>query len=195
MMISPLHEAAEPMQIESLPLPGVLVVEPRVFADARGFFMETHQKQKYAAAGIAAEFVQDNLSRSCRGTLRGLHYQLRHPQGKLVQVFDGEVFDVAVDVRRDSPTFGRWSGTLLSGENRRQLWIPPGFAHGFCVLSESALMFYKCTDYYHPEHERTLLWNDPAVGIEWPLDSEPILSDKDRRGLPLDEVDCYESTP
>jgi len=190
------------MHIQPLELSGVLIVEPRVFADARGFFMETYQKQRYAAAldgcaaahassaaaGIAADFVQDNLSLSCRGTLRGLHYQIEHPQGKLVQVFAGEVFDVAVDVRRDSPTFGRWTGTVLSGENHRQLWVPPGFAHGFCVLSETALLFYKCTDYYHPEHERTLLWNDATVGVEWPLEGEPILSEKDRRGLPLDEL-------
>lgn len=181
------------MQISRTDLPGVLVVEPKVFGDARGYFLETYQRERYVAAGIDAAFVQDNLSRSRKGTLRGLHYQIEHPQGKLVSVIEGEVFDVAVDLRRKSPTFGKWAGATLSGDNHRQLWIPPGFAHGFCVLSETATFFYKCTDYYHPEHERTLLWNDPAVGVEWPLDVEPILSGKDARGLPLGEVECFES--
>ncbi|MFQ5735043.1 MAG: dTDP-4-dehydrorhamnose 3,5-epimerase, partial [Planctomycetaceae bacterium] len=154
------------MQVHETDIPGVLLIEPQVFDDARGFFMETYQKQRYAEAGISVEFVQDNLSRSARGTLRGLHYQIRHPQGKLVQVCDGEVFDVAVDLRKDRPTFGRWTGSTLSAENRRQFYVPPGVAHGFCVLSETATFFYKCTDYYHPEQERTLLWNDPQVGID-----------------------------
>ena len=179
------------MEIRQTTLPGVVVIEPRVFGDARGYFKETWQAGRYAAAGVDAAFVQDNLSRSRRGTLRGLHFQLRHPQGKLVQVFRGEVFDAAVDVRRGSPTFGRWEGTLLSETNHRQLYIPPGFAHGFYVLSETADLFYKCTNTYYPEDERTLLWNDPAVGIEWPLDGEPILSEKDRRGTPLAELECY----
>lgn len=183
------------MQVHQTEIPGVLLIEPRVFGDARGFFKETYQKRRYAEAGIAADFVQDNLSKSAKGTLRGLHYQIRHPQGKLVEVFDGEVFDVAVDLRQDSPAFGRWTGTTLSAENHRQFYLPPGVAHGFCVLSESATFFYKCTDYYHPEHERTLLWSDPRVGIDWPLEGEPILSDKDRAGLPFDRVEYYETSP
>jgi len=183
------------MDIHPTDLPDVIVLQPRVFGDARGYFMETFQKRRYTEAGIADEFIQDNLSMSRRGTLRGLHYQLPHPQGKLVQVFEGEVFDVAVDLRRDSATFGRWAGTTLTAENHRQLWIPPGFAHGFCVLSESAMLFYKCTDYYHPEHERTLQWNDPTVGIDWPLEGDPVLSEKDRHGLPFDRIDCFETSP
>jgi dTDP-4-dehydrorhamnose 3,5-epimerase len=179
------------MDVCQTALPGVVIIQPRVFGDARGYFKETWQRERYAAAGLALDFVQDNVSRSRRGTLRGLHFQLRHPQGKLVQVFEGEVFDVAVDVRRDSPTFGRWDGTLLSADNHRQLYIPPGFAHGFCVLSETADLFYKCSDYYHPEDERTLLWNDPGVGIDWPLEDAPLLSDKDRRGTPLADLECY----
>ena len=180
------------MEVHQTKLPGVLVIEPRVFGDARGYFKETWQRTRYDAAGIAADFVQDNLSRSRQGTLRGLHFQLRRPQGKLVQVFRGEVFDVAVDVRRGSPTFGRWEGIVLSEANHRQLYIPPGFAHGFCVLSESADLFYKCTDYYDPQDERTLLWNDPAVAVEWPLAGAPLLSEKDQRGAPLDKLECYD---
>jgi dTDP-4-dehydrorhamnose 3,5-epimerase len=180
------------MEVHETKLPGVLVIEPRVFGDARGYFKETWQRARYEAAGVTAEFVQDNLSRSRRGTLRGLHFQLRRPQGKLVQVFRGEVFDVAVDVRRGSPTFGRWDGTVLSETNHRQLYIPPGFAHGFYVLTDTADLFYKCTDYYDPHDERTLLWNDSAVAIDWPLAGEPILSDKDRRGTPLDALECYD---
>ena len=183
------------MRIEETSLPGVLLLEPKVFGDARGFFLETFRRQTFEQAGIPGEFVQDNLSQSCRGTLRGLHYQIRNPQGKLVQVFAGEIFDVAVDLRKNSPTFGRWTGATLSGDNHLQLWIPPGFAHGFCVLSESALMFYKCTDTYHPEHERTLMWNDPGVGIDWPLNGEPVLSEKDQRGLPFDQLECYDPAP
>jgi dTDP-4-dehydrorhamnose 3,5-epimerase len=177
------------MQFEATALPGVIAVEPRVFGDHRGFLMEVYHKQRFAEAGITLEFVQDNHSGSCRGTLRGLHYQIQHPQGKLVRVTRGEIWDVAVDVRRGSPHFGRWVGIALSEENRRQVYIPPGFAHGFCVLSEMAEVVYKCTDLYFPEHERTLLWNDPALGIEWPL-GEPILSAKDQRGKPLAEADC-----
>ncbi len=180
------------MQVTRSDIPEVLIIEPRVFADARGFFKETYQRNRFADVGIAAEFVQDNVSRSRRGTLRGLHFQIRHPQGKLVQALSGRIVDVAVDLRRNSPTFGKWTAVELSDENHRQIYVPPGFAHGFCVLSESADIFYKCTDYYYPEHERTLLWNDPAVGIRWPLEVEPILSEKDRRGTPLASIECFE---
>jgi dTDP-4-dehydrorhamnose 3,5-epimerase len=180
------------MQVRETELPGVVIVEPRVFADARGFFKETYRRPRYAEAGIAAEFVQDNISRSRRGTLRGLHFQIVYPQGKLVQCLRGGLFDVAVDVRRGSPTFGRWVGVELSEENHRQIYVPPGFAHGFCVLSETADILYKCTDTYHPEHERTLLWNDPAVGVKWPLETEPVLSPKDQQGKRLAELECFE---
>lgn len=180
------------MEIRETELPGVLLIEPRVFEDSRGFFMETYHQQRYAEAGIDCHFVQDNYSRSCRGTVRGLHYQILHPQGKLVQVVQGEIFDVAVDLRRSSPSFGKWVGVNLSESNRRQLYIPPGFAHGFHVLSDVADFFYKCTDFYFPEHERTLLWNDSDVNIGWPLDGEAILSEKDRQGKPLADAECYE---
>jgi dTDP-4-dehydrorhamnose 3,5-epimerase len=179
------------MNIIPSPLSGLLIIEPKAFGDARGWFLESFQRDRYRAAGIEAEFVQDNCSHSCRGTLRGLHYQLAQPQGKLVFVTRGEVFDVAVDLRRSSPTFGQWKGILLSDENHRQLYIPPGFAHGFCVLSDTADFVYKCTEYYQPSNERTLLWNDLAVAIQWP-DIEPrILSDKDRRGIPLCDAEVY----
>jgi dTDP-4-dehydrorhamnose 3,5-epimerase len=166
-------------------LPEVVLIEPKVFGDARGFFMETWEAKKFADGGIDAKFVQDNHSRSSRWVLRGLHYQLRHTQGKLVRVTEGEVFDVAVDVRRSSPTFGQWAGEYLSAENRRMLWVPPGFAHGFVVLSERVDFLYKCTDYYDPASECTLLWNDPTIGVEWPipLGVEPIISEKDRNGI------------
>lgn len=177
------------MQVRETDLPGVLVIEPRVFPDDRGYFKETYQKRRYAEAGIDAEMVQDNCSRSARGTLRGLHFQVQQPQGKLVEVTAGEIFDVAVDVRRDSPWFGRWTGVRLSESNHLQIYVPPGFAHGFCVLSEEATVTYKCTDYYAPEHERTLLWNDPDVGIEWPLSEPPRLSEKDEAGRMLAELD------
>lgn len=167
------------MKVETTKIPGLVIIEPRVFGDTRGFFKETYATQRYAEAGIAAPFVQDNLSKSSRGVLRGLHLQHPHGQGKLVQVLLGEVFDVAVDVRRGSPTFGQWVGVTLSAENHRQFYIPPGFAHGFCVTSETALFSYKCTDGYHPECEHGVLWNDPEVGIEWPV-AEPSLSDKDK---------------
>ena len=169
------------MQLRLTDLPGVMIVEPKVFEDPRGFFMETYRKSVFQEAGIAAEFVQDNHSRSAAKTLRGLHFQAQRPQGKLVRVIRGEVFDVAVDLRRESPTFGRWVGVYLSESNRLQLYIPPGLAHGFCVTSDGAEFTYKCTEYYHPEFERTLLWNDPQVGVAWPI-SDPLLSDKDRRG-------------
>jgi dTDP-4-dehydrorhamnose 3,5-epimerase len=180
------------MNVIPTEIPGVLVIEPKVFSDTRGFFKETYQRTRYAEAGIAVEFVQDNISRSCRGTLRGLHFQKEHPQAKLVQALSGRIFDVAVDVRRNSPHFGKWVGTELSDENHRQLYVPAGFAHGFCVLSETADLFYKCTDFYYPQDERALLWNDPSVGIRWPLEVEPVLSDKDRRGTALSALDCFD---
>ncbi len=166
------------MEVVQTALPGVVLVTPRVFGDARGFFLETFQAERYDAAGIAGPFVQDNWSRSVRGTLRGLHFQEPHPQGKLVQVVNGAVFDVAVDVRRGSPTFGRSVGVELSGENKRQMWIPPGFAHGFVVTSDVADFLYKCTAPYRPEAECAIAWDDPALGIAWPL-ADPILSPKD----------------
>lgn len=169
----------------------VFMIAPEVFGDDRGFFMESYNRRSMASLGVEFDFVQDNHSRSARGVLRGLHYQIKQPQGKLVRVVAGEVFDVAVDLRRSSPTFGRWVGMTLSAENKRMAWIPPGFAHGFYVLSEYAEFLYKTTDYYAPEHERSLLWNDPAIGVEWPLTVEPILSDKDRKGLPLSAAEVY----
>jgi dTDP-4-dehydrorhamnose 3,5-epimerase len=180
------------MRFQQTSLPDALVIDPVVHGDQRGFFLETWHRRHFAEAGVDCEFVQDNFSRSRRGTLRGLHYQIGQPQGKLVRVFAGEVFDVAVDLRRSSGTFGRWVGVTLTAENHRWTWIPPGFAHGFCVISETADFFYKCTDYYAPQEERTLLWNDPDVGIEWPLQDDPILSEKDRAGLPLVRAECFE---
>jgi dTDP-4-dehydrorhamnose 3,5-epimerase len=175
------------MTLTSRPLPGLLLIEPQVFQDARGCFLETWNRARYKAHGLDADFVQDNLSLSRRGVLRGLHFQNPSPQGKLVQVVDGEVFDVAVDLRRRSSTFGRWDALVLSARTRRQFYVPPGFAHGFQVLSESALFHYKCTAPYSTGSELTLLWNDPALAIPWPI-TEPILSDKDRKGLLLREV-------
>lgn len=168
-------------------LPGVLLIEPAVFEDDRGFFLETYHKKKYAGAGLDQAFVQDNHSHSRRFTLRGLHYQLNHPQGKLVYVMTGEIFDIAVDIRRGSPTFGRWTGTLLSGANKRQLFIPEGFAHGFCVLSETADVIYKCTDLYAPGDEYGILWSDPTIDIDWPIQN-PILSEKDAKNPELKDV-------
>jgi dTDP-4-dehydrorhamnose 3,5-epimerase len=169
------------MEFEPTAIPDVVLIRPKVFGDARGFFLESWEERKFAAAGITAKFVQDNHSRSARHTLRGLHYQVRQPQGKLVRVVTGSVFDVAVDIRRSSPTFGRWIGTTLSAENRHMLWVPAGFAHGFVVLSESADFLYRCTDFYAPPNERAIRWNDPDLGIAWPLGEgvEPILSSKD----------------
>lgn len=161
------------------PLPGVIVVEPKVFRDHRGFFVETYQAERYRDAGIAESFVQDNHSSSVAGTLRGLHAQLAHPQGKLVRAIEGEIFDVAVDIRRGSPTFGLWVGEMLTSDNFRQLYVPPGFAHGFAVVSERAQVEYKCTDFYAPGDELSIRWDDPQIGIEWPIDA-PTLSDKDR---------------
>ena len=179
------------MNVIQTELPGLLVIEPKAFRDERGFFLETFQRDRYRVAGIEGEFVQDNLSRSCRGTLRGLHYQLTQPQGKIVSVTRGEVFDVAVDLRRSSPTFGRWFGAMLNDENHRQMFIPPGFAHGFCVTSASADFFYKCTDFYNPTDQRTLLWNDPSVGIEWPALDNRILSPKDQEGTLLVNAETF----
>ena len=172
------------MNVIETDLPGVLILEPRVFGDDRGFFMETWNGRRYEELGIPNPFVQDNLSFSARGVLRGLHFQNPQAQGKLVSVLRGEVFDVAVDVRVGSPTFGRWTGATLSAENKRQFWVPPDFAHGFVVTSEDALFSYKCTDYYAPEHDGSVLWNDPDIGIDWPTDV-PTLSDKDRNAPPL----------
>ncbi len=173
-------------------VPEVVVIEPQVFGDARGFFFESWNRRAFEAiAGGGVEFVQDNHSGSARNVLRGLHYQVRQPQGKLVRVVSGEVFDVAVDLRRSSPTFGRWVGERLSASNHRMMWVPPGFAHGFLVLSEWAEFLYKTTEYWAPEHERTLLWNDPALGIAWPLDGEPVLKPKDAAGARLAEAQTY----
>jgi dTDP-4-dehydrorhamnose 3,5-epimerase len=166
------------VKVSGTELPGVMVIEPRVFADDRGFFVETYSTVRYASNGIAADFVQDNLSRSKRGTLRGLHFQHPNGQGKLVQVTSGSVFDVAVDIRRGSPTFGRWMGLELRGDQPKQLWIPPGFAHGFCVTSDTADFYYKCTTAYAPDCERTIRWDDPALAIAWPV-AHPLLSKKD----------------
>ena len=178
--------------IESV-LNGVFLMEPRVFGDARGFFLESFNAKVFKElTGVTAEFVQDNHSRSMRGVLRGLHYQIKQPQGKLVRVVVGSVYDVAVDLRRSSPTFGQWLGAELSADNKRVMWIPPGFAHGFMVTSEAAEFLYKTTDYWAPEHERSLMWNDPALDVAWPLQGEPMLSDKDRKGKPLSECEVYE---
>ncbi|RKF43523.1 dTDP-4-dehydrorhamnose 3,5-epimerase [Paraburkholderia fungorum] len=170
------------MKLNIIPtsLPEVKIIEPKVFADARGFFFESFNAKEFAQAlGVEVEFVQDNHSLSAKNVVRGLHYQLVRPQGKLVRVVSGEVFDVAVDIRKGSPTFGQWAGERLSAENKRQMWIPAGFAHGFAVLSEQAEFLYKTTDYWYAEHERCMLWNDPRIGIEWPLDGEPLLAAKD----------------
>ena len=176
------------MKVTQTAIPEVLLIEPDVHGDARGFFQETWHARRYAEAGIDVNFVQDNHSRSNRGVLRGLHFQNPTAQGKLVRVARGAVFDVAVDIRRGSPTFGQWVGYELSGDNHRQLWVPPGFAHGFCVLEDGTDFLYKCTDYYAPEHEHSLLWNDPAIGIQWP-EMDYLLSDKDRAAPPLSELD------
>jgi dTDP-4-dehydrorhamnose 3,5-epimerase len=180
------------MKVTPTAIPDVLIIEPKVFGDARGFFLESfNQKAFEQAAGTGPQFVQDNQSRSGKGVLRGLHYQVQQPQGKLVRVVNGAVFDVAVDVRKSSPTFGRWVGVELTAEGFRQLWIPPGFAHGFVVLSESADFLYKTTDYYAPQHERCIAWNDPDIGIEWPAGLTPQLSAKDREGVPLRAAEVF----
>lgn len=180
------------MKVTRTEIPDVLILEPRVFGDARGFFLESYNEKVFReSTGLSVNFVQDNHSRSGKGVLRGLHYQLQQAQGKLVRVVRGSVFDVAVDVRRSSPTFGKWVGVELSEDNHRQFWVPPGFAHGFVVLSESADFLYKATDYYAPEHERCIAWNDPAIGIRWPEGVEPKLSEKDRTGATLGEAEVF----
>jgi dTDP-4-dehydrorhamnose 3,5-epimerase len=180
------------MQVLPTDLPGVLLLEPRVFGDARGYFYEAYNRRTFhKATGVDVEFVQDNHSRSVKNVLRGLHYQIRQAQGKLIRVTAGEVWDVAVDLKKGSPTFGKWTGFTLSAETKRIAWIPPGFAHGFLVVSDAAEVIYKTTDYYAPEHERTLLWNDPALGIRWPLAGAPVLADKDKRGAPLATAEVF----
>ena len=184
------------MKVERRAIADVLLLEPSLFGDARGFFMETWNARTFEKLGIKAQFVQDNHSRSSKNVLRGLHYQVRQPQGKLVRVTAGEIWDVAVDLRRSSKSFGRWAATRIDAESHRMLWVPAGFAHGFLVLSEQAEVQYKTTDYYAPEHERTLLWNDPALAIDWPLAGapavQPTVSDKDRRGMPLAGAETFE---
>ena len=181
-----------PYTIKPTILPEVLILEPSLFKDDRGFFFESfNQRDFQKATGIKVNFVQDNHSKSSKNILRGLHYQIKQPQGKLVRVIHGKVFDVAVDLRKSSPTFGQWVGKTLSSENKEMFWVPPGFAHGFCVLSDTAEFVYKCTDYYAPEHERCIIWNDPQIGIDWPLDGEPVLSDKDRSGMLLAEAEVF----
>lgn len=182
-----------PMTITPTALADVVIIEPHVFSDDRGWFFESFSARGYAAApGMAAAFVQDNHSASEQNVVRGLHYQLRQPQGKLVRCTMGEIFDVALDLRRRSPTFGRWVGTVLSAANKRQKWIPAGFAHGFATLSDRAEVLYKATDYYAPEHERTILWNDPALAITWPLSGEPVLSAKDRAGARFAAAEVFD---
>ena len=172
------------MKVLTCAIPGLLIIEPKVFGDARGFFLETWNRRRYGEAGLDVDFVQDNVSFSRRGILRGLHFQNPRPQGKLLQVLQGEVFDVAVDIRRNSPTFGKWHGLVLSSDNKLQFYIPAGFAHGFAVLSETALFQYKCTEFYSPKDEMAIRWDDPDIGIEWPL-KEPLLSERDAKGLLL----------
>jgi dTDP-4-dehydrorhamnose 3,5-epimerase len=182
------------VKITKTAIPGVLVFEPTVHGDSRGYFMETFRLNDFSDAGDSLNFVQDNQSKSSQGTLRGLHYQLNFPQGKLVRVLSGEVFDVAVDIRKSSPTFGQWVGELLSADNHKQLWVPPGFAHGFYVTSESAELSYKCTEYYHPEDDNSLLWNDSSIAIQWPLVTDsPLLSDKDKNAKTLLQAALFEN--
>jgi len=179
------------MKVIPTRLPEVLLLEPRVFGDSRGFFFESWNEREFEHAGIRAHFVQDNHSRSDKGVLRGLHYQIRQPQGKLIRVIAGEIFDVAVDVRRNSPTFGKWEGVRLGAESHRMLWVPVGYAHGFCVLSEFAEVLYKTTDFYAPEHERCILWNDPELRIDWPLTGAPALLAKDAAGARLRDAEVF----
>lgn len=179
------------MEFLDTALPGVKIVEPKVHGDHRGFFMETWRREVFEAAGLPGEFVQDNHSKSAQGILRGLHYQVQEPQGKLVRVVAGSIFDVAVDLRRSSPHFGKWVGVELSADNKRALWVPVGFAHGFLVLSPEAEVCYKCTTYYRPEHDRSLAWNDPDIGIAWPTTGDVILSDKDRKAPSLRHADTF----
>jgi len=182
----------EAFKIQSTSLPGLFVLEPRVFGDNRGFFLESYNERALADLGIRERFVQDNHSCSQRNVLRGLHYQIQQMQGKLVRVVLGEILDVAVDLRRSSPTFGRWEAVRLSGENKSMLWVPPGFAHGFRVLSDHTHVLYKATDYYAPEHERTIAWNDRDLNINWDLDGEPVISAKDQRGVALREAEVFD---
>jgi dTDP-4-dehydrorhamnose 3,5-epimerase len=182
-----------PYTVTPTAIPDVLVLTPKVFGDARGFFFESFNQRDFAeVTGLDVVFLQDNHSRSARNVLRGLHYQIQNPQGKLVRVTEGAVFDVAVDMRRSSPTFGKWVGVELSADNKRQLWVPPGFAHGFVVLSEAAEFLYKTTDYWYPEFERSLLWNDPQVGIDWPIQDAPQLAKKDAEGIPFASAETFE---
>jgi dTDP-4-dehydrorhamnose 3,5-epimerase len=182
------------MKYTQIDIPGVVLMEPAVFGDERGYFMETWREDEFRKQVADVSFVQDNQSRSCKGTLRGLHYQIQNPQGKLVRVIAGEVFDVAIDLRKSSPFFGRWTGARLSAENRQMFWVPPGFGHGFYVLSEAAEFVYRCTDYYAPEHERCILWDDPDIGIAWPLlpGGMPLLSEKDTAGVPFKDAEVFE---
>ena len=180
------------MDVTPTAIPDVLVIEPKVFVDARGFFYESFNKKIMQTKGITDDFVQDNHSRSTKNVLRGLHYQIKQPQGKLIRIITGEVFDVAVDIRRGSPTFGKWVGINLSGENRRMVWIPPGFAHGFLVLSDCAEVLYKTTDYWEPQYERTIIWNDRDLSITWPIHGSPQLSAKDMAGVTLNEAEIFE---
>jgi dTDP-4-dehydrorhamnose 3,5-epimerase len=191
-MVSGVPQVMDAIRKIPTSLPGVVILEPRVFGDQRGFFLESYNERAFAELGIEERFVQDNHSSSRRNVLRGLHYQIKHPQGKLVRVVEGEIVDVAVDVRRSSPTFGRWEAVRLSGQNKRMLWIPVGFAHGFRVISESAHVLYKATDYYAPDHERTVAWNDPDLKIGWELDGEPTVSAKDQRGVALRNAETFE---
>ena len=181
------------MKVTPTSVPEVMILEPRVFEDPRGFFFESYNRRVFKeATGLDPQFVQDNQSFSVRNVLRGLHYQVRQPQGKLITVLAGEIFDVAVDLRRSSPTFGKWVSATLSGGTHRAIWIPPGFGHGFLVLSEHALVQYKTSDYYAPEHERTVLWNDPELAISWPLEGEPMVSDKDQRGARFSSAELFD---
>jgi dTDP-4-dehydrorhamnose 3,5-epimerase len=193
-MLRSKNVASKNMQFIRTDIPEIIIIEPEVFGDTRGFFMETYHASRYAQAGIQATFVQDNHSGSRQGTLRGLHYQIQQPQAKLVRVVCGEVYDVVVDIRRSSPSFGKWIAVTLSAENKRQIWVPAGFAHGVYILSEWAELIYKASDLYAPEWERTVLWNDPALGIPWPLinNQEPILSKKDIEGKPLNQADLFD---
>ncbi|MCS6812002.1 MAG: dTDP-4-dehydrorhamnose 3,5-epimerase [Cyanobacteria bacterium] len=180
------------MNIVPSEIPDVLILEPRVFGDDRGFFFESYNEQVFCEkTGLSVRFVQDNHSKSVKNVLRGLHYQIQQAQGKLVRVIAGEIYDVAVDIRRSSPTFGQWTGVSLSADNKRQVWVPPGFAHGFVVVSDSAEVLYKTTDYYAPAYERSILWNDPDLGIDWKLEGEPILSKKDQAGTPFATAEVY----
>lgn len=181
------------MNFIKLDIHEIILIEPKIFGDERGFFFESYKKARFAEAGIGFDFVQDNHSRSQHNVLRGLHYQIKHPQGKLVRAVAGEIFDVVVDIRRSSPTFGKWVGVYLSSENKKQLWVPPGFAHGFYVTSEYAEVLYKTTDYYAPQWERTILWNDPEIGIQWPLKhgEDVLLSQKDRNGMPISKAEIF----